>query len=215
MSTLHAGSGRAQLKSPIGILKWKVVDQQHKLLGIVQEVPALPLFLPHFLLPQTQQIDLQPLTHLPQVIQPQAALNGNCPMLRIQAVQPTVLTSAHQASEQHLIPWVPAIIHSIYTKSQTIVIAPPPGLLELGRQQALLDSLRPEIVPYGKPPAGSMAERLGQRYMPTKSQLAAAGRQDLVKLITSAGGFIHVAHLLGLRAKRKPEGQRLICRLRI
>ncbi|KAL0026776.1 hypothetical protein WJX77_000943 [Trebouxia sp. C0004] len=33
-----------------------------------------------------------------------------------------------------------------------------------------------------------------------------AGREDLIKRVISAGGFIRVAHLLGLRAKRKPEG---------
>ena len=102
---------------------------------------------------------------------------------------------------------MPAIVQRIHAPSHTITITPPAGLLELGRQQHLLDRLKPELMAYGKPAAGSMAERLGQRYMPTKRQLVSAGREDLVKLITSAGGFIHVAHLLGLRAKRKPAGQ--------
>lgn len=149
-----------------------------------------------------------------QVIQPQDALNGSCPVLRIQAAAaPAHPTSSpatpHDPSpiEQHLIPWVPAIVQSIHPSSRTVVITPTPGLLELGRQQQLLQRLKPELMAYGKPTVGSMAERLGQQFMPTKRQLIASGREDLVKLVTAAGGFIHVAHLLGLRAKRKPEGQ--------
>lgn len=163
-----------------------------------------------------------------QVVEPQDACNGSCPVLRIQAIahstasptaspttspiaSPTASpTASHDSDslEQHLIPWVPAIVQSIYPSSRTVVITPPPGLLELGRQQRLLQQLKPELVLYGKPSPGAMAERLGQCFMPTKRQLAAAGREDLVKLVTASGGFIHVAHLLGLRAKRKPEGQR-------
>ena len=136
-------------------------------------------------------------------------------MLRILApapsrASPTALPTASldpDPVEQHLIPWVPAIVQSIHPPSRTVVITPPPGLLELGRQQRLLQQLKPELIEFGKPAPGSMAERLGQHFMPTKQQLAVAGREDLVKLVTAAGGFIHVAHILGLRAKRKPEGQ--------
>lgn len=145
-------------------------------------------------------------------MQPEDAHNGSCPVLRIQAAPHCTASPAAshdaEASEQHLIPWVAAIVQSIHPASRTIVITPPPGLLELGRQQQLLQRLKPELMTYGKPATGSMAERLGQHFMPTKRQLAAAGREDLVKLVTAAGGFIHVAHLLGLRAKRRPEGQR-------
>ena len=149
-----------------------------------------------------------------QVVQPQDAHNGSCPVLRIQAAAAAAHPTASPASphdpeliEQHLIPWVPAIVQSIHPPSRTVVITPPPGLLELGRQQQLLQRLKPQLMAYGKPAVGSMADRLGQHFMPTKRQLAAAGQEDLVKLVTAAGGFIHVAHLLGLRAKRKPEGQ--------
>lgn len=149
-----------------------------------------------------------------QVIQPQDALDGSCPVLRIQAAAAPAHPTASPATlhdsppiEQHLIPWVPAIVQSIHPPSRTVVITPTPGLLELGRQQQLLERLKPELMAYGKPAAGSMAERLGQHFMPTKRQLIASGREDVVKMVTAAGGFIHVAHLLGLRAKRKPEGQ--------
>lgn len=160
-----------------------------------------------------------------QVVEPLDACNGSCPVLRIQAPAPATPsppasapgspTASHDDSdpvEQHLIPWVPAIVQSIHPPSRTVVITPPPGLLELGRQQRLLQQLKPELVVFGKPVPGSMAERLGQHFMPTKRQLAEAGREDLVKLVTAAGGFIHVAHFLGLRAKRKPEGQSTILR---
>lgn len=63
-----------------------------------------------------------------------------------------------------------------------------------------------QLEPYSKPPAGSVAERLGQRFMPTKKQLKAAGREDLIKLVTQAGGFMEVAQYLGLRAHRRPQG---------
>ena len=139
-----------------------------------------------------------------QVIQPQEALAGTCPLLRIQLQ--TASTANSQPCEQHLIPWVSTIVQKIHSQSRTIAIAPPAGLLELGRQQVLLDQLRPELIAYGEPARDTMAARLGQHYMPTKCQLAEAGREDLIKRVISAGGFIHVAHLLGLRAKRKPEG---------
>jgi hypothetical protein len=43
--------------------------------------------------------------------------------------------------------------------------------------------------------------------MPRKSQLLAAGRQDLVKLILKAGGFTRVATYLGLKTSRRPPGR--------
>ena len=149
--------------------------------------------------------------HCLQVVHLQDPSTGSCPVLRVQAITASDLTSTtaedtEASQQQHLIPWVPAIVQSISHSKRTIVITPPPGLLELGRQQHLLHKLKPELLAYGKPAAGSMAERLGQQYMPTRRQLVAAGRQDLAQLVTAAGGFIHVAHLLGLRAKRKPEG---------
>lgn len=42
--------------------------------------------------------------------------------------------------------------------------------------------------------------------MPTKEALKAAGRDDLIKLVTLAGGFTEVAQYLGLRARRRPQG---------
>ncbi|KAL0035299.1 hypothetical protein WJX79_011035 [Trebouxia sp. C0005] len=180
-TTIAASHGRSGVHSPLKVqnpndlLNWRVVDQKQQLLGTVQEV-----------------------------IQPQEALAGTCPLLRIQLQ--TASTANPKPCEQHLIPWVSTIVQKTHSQSRTITIAPPAGLLELGRQQLLLDQLRPELLAYGEPAPHSMAARLGQHYMPTKRQLAEAGREDLVKRVISAGGFIHVAHLLGLRAKRKPEG---------
>eukprot|EP00879_Flechtneria_rotunda_P029809 GHRR01032260.1.p2 GENE.GHRR01032260.1~~GHRR01032260.1.p2 ORF type:complete len:100 (+),score=26.57 GHRR01032260.1:1348-1647(+) len=42
--------------------------------------------------------------------------------------------------------------------------------------------------------------------MPTKQQLLAAGRHDLVALISKVGGFAQVALLLGFKAPRRPVG---------
>lgn len=42
--------------------------------------------------------------------------------------------------------------------------------------------------------------------MPTRQQLMQAGRQDLVKMVTRAGGFLDVAAQLGFRARRRPPG---------
>jgi len=184
------------------------VDLKQQLLGTVQEVLAL--------LCSRENIQLWPYSlhriasmcpngFVVQVIQPQEALAGTCPLLRIQLQ--TASADNIQLCEQHLIPWVSTIVQRIHSQSRTITIAPPAGLLELGRQQVLLDQLRPELIAYGEAAPDSMAARLGQHYMPTKRQLADAGREDLIKRVISAGGFIHVAHLLGLRAKRKPEGQ--------
>lgn len=64
----------------------------------------------------------------------------------------------------------------------------------------------PELEAYGSPPGGSVAERLGQCFMPTRKRLKAAGREDLIKLVTQAGGFMQVAQCLGLRSCRRPQG---------
>ena len=144
-----------------------------------------------------------------QVIKPQAP--GSCPVLRVQATASdadtySISTDDTAYTEQHLIPWAPSIVQCVDHATKRLHIIPTPGLLELGRQQGLLQRLKPELEALGKPPSDSLAKRLGQRYMPTKKQLVAAGRQDLVKLVMAAGGFISVAQLLGLRARRRPEG---------
>ena len=142
-----------------------------------------------------------------QVIKPPVA--GSCPVLRVQALIPIAQSSTGDDAvtvEQHLIPWTPTIIQHADDANRHLSIIPTPGLLELGRQQGLLQKLKPQLEALGKPPNDSLAQPQGQRYMPTKKQLVAAGRQDLVKLVTAAGGFAAVAHLLGLRARRKPQG---------
>ena len=42
--------------------------------------------------------------------------------------------------------------------------------------------------------------------MPTKQGLSAAGRQDLVRAVERDGGFLEVSQLLGLTARRRPNG---------
>eukprot|EP00850_Spirogloea_muscicola_P010463 SM000061S19290 [mRNA] locus=s61:535723:539610:- [translate_table: standard] len=58
----------------------------------------------------------------------------------------------------------------------------------------------------GRPDRWLSDSRLGQPYMPTRRQLVAAGRQDIVARIAAAGGFLSVAAALGLRARRRPNG---------
>ncbi len=74
-------------------------------------------------------------------------------------------------------------------------IQPPAGLLDLGRQQLLLATLRQELAPYTTPPPLSLLARMGLRVMPSTRQLAAAGRQDLVAAIKRAGGILEVAQV--------------------
>ncbi|KAI5057307.1 hypothetical protein GOP47_0027322 [Adiantum capillus-veneris] len=42
--------------------------------------------------------------------------------------------------------------------------------------------------------------------MPTHEQVFAVGRADLVRKIKDAGGFFYVAHALGLKTNRRPNG---------
>ena len=49
-------------------------------------------------------------------------------------------------SERHLIPYVPEIFQEVDASANTVYIQPPKGLLELGRQQLLLDIIEPRIM---------------------------------------------------------------------
>ena len=49
-------------------------------------------------------------------------------------------------SERHLIPYVPEIFQELDASANTVFIQPPKGLLELGRQQLLLDIIEPRIM---------------------------------------------------------------------
>lgn len=79
------------------------------------------------------------------------------------------------------------------TATGLVLIQPPAGLLDLGRQQLLLATLRQELAPFTTPPPLSLLARMGLRVMPSARQLAEAGRQDLVAAIKRAGGFLEVA----------------------
>lgn len=82
-----------------------------------------------------------------------------------------------------------------YLATGLVFIQPPTGLLDLGRQQLMLERLRQELAPFTTPPPLSLLARMGLRVMPNSSQLAAAGRQDLVAAIKRAGGFLEVAQV--------------------
>ena len=147
------------------------------------------------------------------MLQPAADVQGSNLVLQVELLPQQGCAHAAASSApldspiQHLIPWAPTIIQGIQPSTHTIVIDPPAGLLELAQRQHQAEQLRPQLEPYGRPPEGSMAHRLGQHFMPTGRQLKAAGRQDLVKQVVAAGGFTEVAHRLGLRARRRPQGE--------
>ncbi|KAK9813221.1 hypothetical protein WJX72_010952 [[Myrmecia] bisecta] len=107
------------------------------------------------------------------------------------------------AAEVHLIPFVQAMVPWIEPAHKAVLVTLPRGFLALGRQRALLERLRPELQKYVVRKPGGVTEVV---YMPTRRQLEAAGRADLVRDIQQAGGFLEVATLLGLRSRRRPIG---------
>lgn len=120
-----------------------------------------------------------------------------CPILRVYNENAPKLFGE---SEVHLIPFARPLVNRLDYKAKCCFIAPPDGLLELGRCRSLLAYLRPIL----KGEAEG-AERHCM-YMPSICSLVASGHNDLVPLIKAAGGFFQVAQSLGLRARRKPPG---------
>ncbi|GBG81797.1 hypothetical protein CBR_g33977 [Chara braunii] len=135
---------------------------------------------------------------------------------------------------QFLIPLVPAIVQGVDTSARQLVIEPPEGLLDLGEIPRRLSALRPLLLQFCAEQSegvekcrkkrrmkakGFVVWRHGavrtsvptdnqarEGYMPTRQQLLAAGRQDLVQKIAMAGGFPAVAQALNLRSRRRPIG---------
>jgi hypothetical protein len=103
---------------------------------------------------------------------------------------------------EFLVPLVGSIVPHIDLRNKVVHIDPPRGLLDLGKRRALARHLATELVPYERPPTSGV----GASMMPTRKQLEAAGRHDLVRCIISAGGFLEVAEALGYRAVRRPAG---------
>lgn len=109
--------------------------------------------------------------------------------------------------EEHLIPYVRSIVPWVDVQRGAVWVDPPSGLLDLGRRRLLVGRLKVALAPYVNA-TGSRGSRgvAGVGVMPSRSQLQAAGRGDLVHLVRQAGGFLEVAQALGLRAPRRPAG---------
>eukprot|EP00250_Pteridium_aquilinum_P007632 c17306_g1_i1 orf=462-1790(-) len=122
-----------------------------------------------------------------------------------------------------LIPIVDEFMQQIDAKRRHLVVKPPAGLLELAARPEAINRLQPEIRLFCKRYASFLQERFsGNRkikcngisdyhkivysYMPTRDQLFAVGRSDLVRRIKDAGGFLYVANALGLKTTRRPNG---------
>ena len=81
-----------------------------------------------------------------QVILQTCGVAGSSPVLRIESCTCQGSRQHKQAAGlegevQHLVPWVPAIIQGIRPADSIIVIAPPAGLLDLGRRHQLARQL--------------------------------------------------------------------------
>lgn len=68
------------------------------------------------------------------------------PFVSIVNDNPAGVPSFKGLQERHMIPYVPEIFKEIDLASRQIVINPPKGLLQLGRQQLLLEIIRPQIL---------------------------------------------------------------------
>eukprot|EP00249_Psilotum_nudum_P007450 c20565_g1_i3 orf=189-1175(+) len=130
---------------------------------------------------------------------------------------------------EYLIPIVDAFFREVDARKKRLVILPPQGLIELGKRPEAVRKLHPVILEFCQRHAGILKERFTARnkrnnkfkysqmsdveiedivcsYMPTRDQLQAAGRWDLIKQIKAAGGFLFVAHALNLKSRRRPDG---------
>ncbi|KAI5057305.1 hypothetical protein GOP47_0027320 [Adiantum capillus-veneris] len=122
-----------------------------------------------------------------------------------------------------LIPIVNEFMQHIDPVKKRLLVKPPDGLLELAARPEAIAKLQPEIQLFCKRYASFLEERfIGRKkisrtgctdyqkvvfsYMPTREQMFAVGRADLVRRIKDAGGFLYVAHALGLKTTRRPNG---------
>ena len=110
-------------------------------------------------------------------------------------VENIVVNNRVYYKEQHLMPFVDAMVISILPWRRRIVMNLPNGLISLGRRNLYMRLLNRELRPYLSNPVNKLTMRIrGQRVMPSCSQLKAAGRVDLVKLIQKAGGVCEVCY---------------------
>lgn len=122
-----------------------------------------------------------------------------------------------------LIPIVDEFVRHVDTKRRCLQVQPPKGLLELARRPEVIRRLRPEIQLFCQRHAKFLQDRFIENqkirydssvdlqeivhmYMPTRDQLQAVGRFDLIRRIKAAGGFLFVAQALGLKSTRRPNG---------
>ncbi|MCO5586850.1 hypothetical protein L7F22_040795 [Adiantum nelumboides] len=122
-----------------------------------------------------------------------------------------------------LIPIVNEFMQYIDPVKKRLLVKPPDGLLELAARPEAIAKLQLEIELFCKRYANFLEERfIGSKkvqgtcsidyqkivrsYMPTREQMFAVGRADLVRQIKDAGGFLYVAHALGLKTTRRPNG---------
>eukprot|EP00955_Chlamydomonas_euryale_P071500 361095-Chlamydomonas_euryale.AAC.8 len=80
------------------------------------------------------------------------------------------------------------------------------GFLSLGRRSLILGFLASELPQLSAPLEKVAIGRREMRVMPSRRQLEAAGRRDLVDLVLKCGGFCEVAVELGMRSRRRPAG---------
>lgn len=122
-----------------------------------------------------------------------------------------------------LIPIVDEFMQQIDAKRRHLQVKPPAGLLELAARPEAINRLQPEIQLFCERYSSFLQERFSgnkkikckgitdhqefvHSYMPTRDQLFAVGRSDLVRRIKDAGGFLYVANALGLKTTRRPNG---------
>ena len=67
-------------------------------------------------------------------------------LLKVVNARPEGAQARLGISERHLIPYVPEIVQEIDQVANAAFIQPPKGLLNLGRQQLLLDIIEPRIM---------------------------------------------------------------------
>ncbi|CAM6128202.1 unnamed protein product [Calypogeia fissa] len=136
---------------------------------------------------------------------------------------------------EFLVPLVEDIVREVDVENNCLFITPPEGLLELARIPQLLRELEPKLLEFCRQQndgikgcinsvrasdngrfsddakqlmswSGEFKQERFDIFMPTKRQLVAAGRHDLVDDIKAAGGFLAVAQSLNLRSRRRPNG---------
>jgi hypothetical protein len=94
-----------------------------------------------------------------------------------------------QRAFTYRVPLVAPLVAAVDTAQRAVTVDLPSGIVQLGREEMYLDMLEEELQPFLEScPNPFRAKVPGQRLFPTCAQLHAAGRPDLVYLVTRAGG---------------------------